>query len=259
MVHATDITSGQQVSAFYDTLAPDYDTMTGFDNRFVVERPFFRVLVERYGIRSALDAGCGTGFHSLLLAQLGVQVTAVDVSKAMVERTRLHAAAAQLELRTVQSDFVHLHGKLETTFDGVFSMGNTLAHILSRDELLLSLQSFADVLHRDGLLFIQNLNYDRILRSREQIQSVKERDGVTFVRYYEFGPETIQFHILTITKSTDGLRHSLNTIELRPILQGEITSLIEEAGFREIRSFGGVSMEDFVPDSSKDLVLLARK
>ncbi len=259
MIQATDTEPLHQVFAFYDRLAPDYDVMTGFEKRFVVERPFFRVLVERYGISTALDAGCGTGFHSLLLAQLGVQVTAVDLSQEMLKRAQLHAAAARTELQTVHSDFIHLREKLKTTFDGVFSMGNTLAHILSGSDLRLSLQTFTELLRNDGLLFIQNLNYDRILRTQEPIQSVKEQDGVTFVRYYEFGPATIRFNILKITRSAGGPHHSLNTVELRPVLKEEIMSMLAEAGFREIRAFGGISMEEFVPESSKDLVLLARR
>ena len=78
------------IPAFYDRLAPDYDEMTGFGKRFVHEKPFFRPLVENLNIATALDAGCGTGFHSLLLAQLGVRVTAVDVSGGMLARLELH-------------------------------------------------------------------------------------------------------------------------------------------------------------------------
>jgi glycine/sarcosine N-methyltransferase len=259
MVQATDTEPLHQALAFYDRLAPDYDAMTGFEKRFVVERPFFRVLVERYAIRTALDAGCGTGFHSLLLSQLGAQVTAVDVSQEMLKRAQLHAAASGTELRTVHSDFLHLRENVKGTFDGIFSMGNTLPHILSANDLLLTLQSFAELLHRDGLLFIQNLNYDRILRTQEPVQSVKEQDGVTFVRYYEFAPSTIRFNILKITRSAGGPQHSLNTVELRPVLKEEIMSMLAQAGFRDIRPFGGISMEEFVPDTSKDLVLLARK
>jgi hypothetical protein len=51
---------------FYDELDADYDEMTGFERRFSHERPFFRMLIERYNVSTALDAGCGTGFQSLL-------------------------------------------------------------------------------------------------------------------------------------------------------------------------------------------------
>jgi ubiquinone/menaquinone biosynthesis C-methylase UbiE len=50
---------------FYDELAANYDEMTGFDQRFPHECPFFRILIERSHVTSALDAGCGTGFHSI--------------------------------------------------------------------------------------------------------------------------------------------------------------------------------------------------
>jgi len=59
----------QSVTKFYDTLAPEYDQMTGFESRFAREGPFFKTLIEDHGIGTSLDAGCGTGFHSLLLSR----------------------------------------------------------------------------------------------------------------------------------------------------------------------------------------------
>ena len=44
----------------------------------------------------ALDVGCGTGFFSLLLAELGHRPTGVDVAESMLARTREKAAAAGL-------------------------------------------------------------------------------------------------------------------------------------------------------------------
>ena len=93
------------IPAFYDSLAPDYDDMTGFGKRFVHEKPFFRLLVENHRIGTALDAGCGTGFHSLLLAQLGVRVTAVDVSAEMLDRLERHGREMGLPVNRVRSDF----------------------------------------------------------------------------------------------------------------------------------------------------------
>ena len=54
--------------------------MTEFHKRFSNEQAVFNTIVEQYQLRTVLDAGCGTGFHSLILASLGVEVTAVDVS-----------------------------------------------------------------------------------------------------------------------------------------------------------------------------------
>ena len=47
--------------SFYDRLAGMYDTMTDFDARTEKEEPAYRRIVDLHQIRTALDAGCGTG------------------------------------------------------------------------------------------------------------------------------------------------------------------------------------------------------
>ncbi|MBI4535621.1 MAG: methyltransferase domain-containing protein [Ignavibacteriae bacterium] len=247
------------VSDFYDSLAPDYDAMTGFTKRFVHERPFFRLLVERYGIGTALDAGCGTGFHSLLLSQLGVHVTAVDVSNEMLSAVARHAKEMDVDVGIVKSTFQHIPNNVSTNYDAVFSMGNSLAHLLSSEELLASLRSFASVLKPGGVLFVQNLNYDRIMNSRERIQSIKESNGITFVRYYEYLEERINFQILKVQSINGVLEHKLMSVMLRPILKDDFVQLLRQAGFNGVKFFGGISMEEFHSDTSRDLVVLATK
>jgi glycine/sarcosine N-methyltransferase len=255
----TDQTPKQDVASFYDWLAPDYDLMTGFEKRFVHEKPFFRILLERHKVTSALDAGCGTGFHSLLLAQLGVSVTAVDVSAAMVQRLERHAAEKDLRVRALVSDFQSVPDLLSVPVDAVFCMGNTLAHLLSVSELNNALSAFARVLRPGGILFAQTLNYEFILSRRERIQSVKEADGVTFVRSYDYTGEFLSFNILKLQRGAGGVTHTTESVRLRPVLRDELLPLLQEAGFERITSFGGITMEEFVPDASKDLVVLATR
>jgi SAM-dependent methyltransferase len=53
-----------------------------------------------------LDAGAGTGFLSLLLASLGYQVTAMDLSSGMLDVLRAKAAGQGLKVQAVQADAV---------------------------------------------------------------------------------------------------------------------------------------------------------
>ncbi len=244
---------------FYDNLAGEYDSMTGFDKRFVHERPFFNLLVQRFGITTALDAGAGTGFHSLLLGQLGVHMMAMDVSNKMLERVKAHAKDLHLKIDIVESTFQDMPHRLNKKFDAVVCMGNSLPHLLTREELVQSLKNFSAVLRPGGILFIQILNYARILTSRERIQSVKEAGAITFVRFYEFHEESVVFNILRLKKKEGRLIHKLDSVKLRPILKPELTNALHEAGFDDLRIHGSIALDDFCEETSKDLVVLAIK
>ncbi|SFD15078.1 class I SAM-dependent methyltransferase [Streptomyces aidingensis] len=59
---------------------------------------------EMPGTLEVLDAGCGTGTMSLLLAEAGHRVTGVDISPRMVELARAKLAAAGLPARFLVGD-----------------------------------------------------------------------------------------------------------------------------------------------------------
>ena len=246
-------------SQFYDNLAEDYDAMTGFEKRFIHEKPFFNLLMQRFGITTALDAGAGTGFHSLLLGQLGVHMTAMDASSKMLEHVKAHAKDLRIKIDLVKSNFHDLPHTLDKKFDAVLCMGNSLPHLLTSEELIQSLKNFSAVLRPGGVLFVQLLNYARILSSRERIQSVKEAGGVTFVRFYEFHKEFVVFNILRLKKEEGRLTHMLDSVRLRPILKPELTSALREAGFDDLKTHGSIAFDDFHENTSKDLVVLAVK
>jgi 2-polyprenyl-3-methyl-5-hydroxy-6-metoxy-1,4-benzoquinol methylase len=261
MDHMTDmqISAEHGITKFYDTLATDYDAMTGFEQRFVKERPFFRLLVERYGIRTALDAGCGTGFHSLLLARLGVQVTALDISPKMLAVAGRHAKEMELDVHFVEGSFHALPRIAPGPYDAIFSLGNSLAHLLTKTDLARLLAAFTETLSPRGILFLQNLNYDRIMVKKERIQNIKEQDDTTFIRSYEYDDDLIHFNILKkAMNGPEAVQHS-TTITLRPVMQKELTELLHVAGFGEVKSYGSISMEGFRSTTSHDLVVLARK
>lgn len=248
----------RQVIEFYNGLASDFDQMTAFEKRLVSERPFYRLLVEQHAITSALDAGAGTGFHSILLAQLGVRVTAIDLSSAMLATLRRHAEEKGLSVAVLQSSFRSLPTALARGVDGVFCMGNTLAHVLEEEELVETLVNFRRVTKPGGYLFIQILNFERILNDSQSIQNVRESGGVTYVRYYDIHGDRLTFNVRRVDQRDGALREELSSVVLRPWLMQELTARISQAGFREIETFGSIALDRFKPKTSKDLVIFAR-
>jgi SAM-dependent methyltransferase len=101
-----DIT--QQISSIWDEDAAVYDRNHSAPRPEVLAawRTTLRRLLPDPPAR-VLDAGAGTGFVSLILAGLGYQVTAMDLSAQMLAVLRSKADRLGLDIRTVHADVVH--------------------------------------------------------------------------------------------------------------------------------------------------------
>jgi SAM-dependent methyltransferase len=252
----TDSPNPDNVQYFYDSLAGGYDAMTGFTSRFEKEEPFFKTLVDRYGITSGVDAGAGTGFHSLLLAQLGVAVTAIDLSPRMLAVLSEHAAAMGLKVRAIAGELSALPKSLSASVDAIFAMGNTLAHFLTPQAVADVLAAFKASLRPGGVLCAQLLNYSRILAVRENVINIKEADGIRFTRRYDYVGNLIRFTI--VREDLTGRRPpESESVDLYPLVETEVVAALNAAGFARIETFGGLSMEPYDAGVSKDLVVLA--
>jgi glycine/sarcosine N-methyltransferase len=250
--------NNQSPEQFYDSLADEYGELTGFAQRFDKERSTFQMLVQKYDMKIVLDAGCGTGFHSILLAQLGLHVTATDISVQMLRQAKQNAEYMNVRIDTVQSPFQGMKDSVHSKFDAVFCLGNTLPHILTEEELLQLFKSFRELLNSDGRVFLQVLNYDRILNFRERILSIKEVNDKIFVRFYDYEGESIVFNILTIQKTGGQMNHSLNSVRLFPWRSSDIVRILKNTGFKNVQLFGSMSLDVFDERVSKDIVIIAQ-
>lgn len=247
------------IDVFYDELAADYDMMTDFDARFEKEEPLFQQIVGEHSIATALDAGAGTGFHSLLLAKLGVQVTAVDISAEMLTRLSENAERMRLSVNLVQSPFHLLHEKVHQRFDAVFCLGNSLPHVLSDNEMNRTLANFYSLLNPGGILFIQILNYDKIMRTQERVLNIKKRGNALFIRFYDYCDERIRFNILKLIDRESKVDHTIHTVELRPIRKDDLEDFLSAVGFDSIAHYGSLELMPFDTERSPNLVTIAKK
>lgn len=98
-----------------------------------------------------LDAGCGTGEHTLLAADRGADATGVDVSALAVEQARRKAAERGLNARFEVADALSL-GRSGWVFDTVVDSG--LFHVFDDGHRARYVTSLASVLRPGGTCYL---------------------------------------------------------------------------------------------------------
>lgn len=242
---------------FYNFLAQDYDRMTRFEERLGRERELLRRFLAAAKLRTGLDLGCGTGLHTIALAQLGLQMTGVDLSPEMIARARENARKhGQEHIRWHIAALENFLSVAPGPFDLIVCLGNTLAHV-SPDQIPGVFDSFHRALNPGGLVLLQLLNYGLILQQRQRIVDARRVEKDIFVRFYDFLPDRLRFNLLILEENGSGFRHSLRSTELFPHRAGTLTAALEAAGFGTVSSFGDLAQSPFEPQASKNLVVRA--
>ena len=115
-------------------------------------QPAVARLVSAGGFAGAvLDAGCGTGENTLLIASLGLPVLGVDVAETALAIAREKAADRGIEAEFAAADALHLE-RLERSFDTVLDVG--LFHSFDAGEWVRYVASLASVTEPGGTLYV---------------------------------------------------------------------------------------------------------
>jgi glycine/sarcosine N-methyltransferase len=248
---------------FYDSLGDDYDLMVSWESRLAREQAFFAPLFDVHGVKSVLDAACGTGMHAIAFARQGRQAAGADISPAMIDKATQNAAQAGVPVDFRVAGFGRMAETFGDRFDAVTCLGNSLPHLLEDGALEAALADFAGVLRPGGLLVLQNRNYDRALEKAGpsvHLNARPEADGETlFVRMTEpRGGESIDFSILTLRKRGGSWTSSLETTPLRAITRERMQRAVAAAGFGGVEAWGDYSRAAYGAPGTGDLLVIAR-
>ena len=109
------------MSQFYNSIAEKYDAIFPISPAHKV---FFDA--EVHG-KTVLDVGAGTGNLTAYLRAQGYDVTAIDLSKALIAQATAKGIEVQ-ELNMLAIDTLPM-------FDTIINIGNTLPHLDNKDEV----------------------------------------------------------------------------------------------------------------------------
>ena len=122
------------------------------------ETDFLEACFARYArgrIRHVVDLACGTGHHSLRLAQRGYRVTALDLSARSIEFLGREAARRGLYVEALVGDIRAF--RLPRAADAAICMQDSQGHLLTNQALLAHLRAVHANLRPGGLFVFDRL------------------------------------------------------------------------------------------------------
>lgn len=166
-----------EYSTYYDVLYEEKD--------YEGECDYLESLWDKYSdipVQSIVDLGCGTGGHSILLAQRGYDVVGIDRSESMLELAMKKARTKGLKAGFRVGDIADFHEK--KTFDCAIAMFAVIGYLTSNEQLLLAFKNIRNHLNGRGL-FIFDVWYGPAVLCQKPGQRLKAT-GVDDNRIYRF-------------------------------------------------------------------------
>jgi SAM-dependent methyltransferase len=194
---------------------------------------------------SILDVPCGSGRHAIYLSKKGYRVTGVDISPESIDYARADAPGAEWRV----GDMRDLPWRDE--FDAAFCFGNSFGY-LDRGEAAKFIKAVAASLKPRGRFAIDTgMAAESILPTLLQRRWHQIEDIIMLSENrYEVAESRLDITYTFIRDGTIDRRESASYVLTTAAIRG----LLEEAGFHEIKMFGGTAGESFTLGSPRLIV-----
>jgi SAM-dependent methyltransferase len=226
-------------SRYYDLLYRDKD--------YAGEAKYIADLIRRYApnARSVMEIGCGTGAHAAELAQLGFEVSGVDMSDGMLEAADLRRS---LLAPDVASKLSFSHGdarsaRLFRKFDVVISLFHVMSYQTSNTDLAQSFETAREHLKQGGVFIFDCWYGPAVLRQWPSVTEKHLSDESTEVHRKAI-PEIhvndnivdVNYEVLVSDKATGVAETLRETHRMRYLFAPEIELALNTAGMKLIDS-----------------------
>ncbi len=216
---------------FFDSHAPKYDAEV-FTQNTAAEIPFIIEHLQPPAGGTILDLGCGTGRHSVPLAQQGYQVTGVDLSAGMLSQ-----AAERARQANVQVEWVHENAEVFTrpdAFDVTICLCEGAMCLLGADDDPLDrdvriLENVRTSLRPGGRFMLNVLHAARMIRKATDADVAAGRFDLTNLTEVSDAP------------GLDSAPADQATLRERGYTAPELARMLRLAGFEVVGIHGGTA------------------
>ncbi len=238
----------RQTEQFYDDLAAYYHLIfENWDASMARQGEALVGLIEAQLAQSQppgariLDAACGIGTQTLPLAARGFRLVARDLSPAAVARLQREADARSLLLDAAVADMRHVGSSVSGSFDVVLAFDNSVAHLLTDDDLRTAFRQFLGALRPGGVFLCSVRDYDKVQRGEPATHSygVREHHGERFRLRQEWlwdDPTHYRATFIVERETPDGtVRELCIRSRFYAVSTERLLELMREAGFQDCR------------------------
>ena len=227
----------------YHALAASYDRLTNDVNyRDTVE--FYRQIMDREDVkpRTAVDLACGTGSVALILAEMGLEVTGVDMSEEMLTVAMDKVSEMDYPPMFVCQSLQEL--SIPRGVDLAVCALDSLDYITNPDDCREAIRRIYRALNPGGI-FIFDVNTPEKLRAMDGQVFLDEDDDVYCIWRGEFDEDTnICSYGMDLFQRQGSVWHrSFEEHREYAYSQEQLTEYLRGAGFMRIRVYGDRRLE----------------
>jgi SAM-dependent methyltransferase len=138
------------------------------------------LMFKEKGIGSVLDAGCGTGRHTVYFAQQGFRVSAFDQSEAAVQRARGLLKDKRLDAKLLVWDMTKTPWPYkDSEFDAVIAV--RVIHHTNMRAIERIVHEMMRVTREGGYLYVESPTYEKAMRQKADGVRSEEIEKGTFL------------------------------------------------------------------------------
>ncbi|MFO7447074.1 MAG: class I SAM-dependent methyltransferase [Ignavibacteriaceae bacterium] len=199
-----------------------------------------------------LDMACGAGRHSVIFAKHGCYVTAVDLSRNLLNVAKKAASEAGVKINFLRSDLRFF--SIDTTFDLIVNLFTSFGYFEQDEENFKLLINAYNHLSLSGYFVFDYFNISCIKKNLIP-ESVKEIPGGKIIQQRSISGNRL-IKKITIIKNM----HEKQYMEsVRMYSCNELKNKMKEIGFDIIKTFGDFNGNTFNEETSPRVIIIARR